>query len=150
MKTIVIRRHEIDNKAHIEYPEVQKISIKDAADYITAHGYHFTEQLMKYAISKMVNVDNNTNRITKGEVEQYLINNAIQQPVRSNIYDITYTANMAYADFYPKLLSNKGLCIEYALSVANDVDGYEGIEFCRWVADLMGKNIKLNWEIYMP
>nr|DAN16777.1 MAG TPA: hypothetical protein [Bacteriophage sp.] len=33
---------------------------------------------------------------------------------------------MAYADFVPDLIS-EDKCIEYAMLVANDVDGYEGI-----------------------
>ena len=70
-------------------------------------------------------------------------------PLRSNVYDITYTANMARADFYPNLLNDTDKCIEYALNVANDIDGYEGIEFCRWIADLMGKNIKIEWNNFM-
>ena len=51
---------------------------------------------------------------------------------------------MAYADFYPSLLDTIDKCIEYALAVANDVDGYEGIEFCRYLADLMGKHVKID------
>ena len=51
---------------------------------------------------------------------------------------------MAYADFYPSLLDTTDKCIEYVLAVANDVDGYEGIEFCRYLADLMGKHVKID------
>lgn len=50
---------------------------------------------------------------------------------------------MAYTDFYPHLLDTTDKCIEYALAVADDVDGYEGIEFCRWLADIMGKTFRL-------
>ena len=42
------------------------------------------------------------------------------------------------ADFYPELL-NEHQCIKYAVAVANDKDGYTGIQFCRWVADVVGK-----------
>ena len=56
---------------------------------------------------------------------------------------------MAYADFYPTLLHTVDECIEYALAVANDVDGYEGIEFCRWLADLMGKHVRINWNEFI-
>lgn len=59
--------------------------------------------------------------------------------------DVTYTANMAYADFYPELL-NEHQCIKYAAAVANDKDGYTGIQFCRWVADVVGKKENIDWD----
>ena len=63
----------------------------------------------------------------------------------STIEDVTYTANMAYADFYPELL-NEHQCIKYAAAVANDKDGYTGIQFCRWVADVVGKKENIDWD----
>lgn len=38
---------------------------------------------------------------------------------------------MEHADFYPLLLKDAKSCIIYAMEVANDKDGYEGIQFCR-------------------
>lgn len=66
-------------------------------------------------------------------------------PNTSTIEDVTYTANMAYADFYPELL-NEHQCIKYAAAVANDKDGYTGIQFCRWVADVVGKKENIDWD----
>lgn len=66
-------------------------------------------------------------------------------PDTSTIEDVTYTANMAYADFYPELL-NEHQCIKYAVAVANDKDGYTGIQFCRWVADVVGKKGNIDWD----
>lgn len=66
-------------------------------------------------------------------------------PDTSTIEDVTYTANMAYADFYPELL-NEHQCIKYAAAVANDKDGYTGIQFCRWVADVVGKKENIDWD----
>ena len=66
-------------------------------------------------------------------------------PHTSTIEDVTYTANMAYADFYPELL-NEHQCIKYAAAVANDKDGYTGIQFCRWVADVVGKKENIDWD----
>ncbi len=64
-------------------------------------------------------------------------------PSTSTIDDVTYTANMAYADFYPLL--NEHQCIKYAVAVANDVDGYEGIQLRRWMTDMAGKNKSVDW-----
>lgn len=144
MKVITICKHESENHKQ-EEPSVLKI----AADYITNHGYHFTDKLANYAISKMINADHTNVHISKEQIDLYMTQHNIIMPNRSNIHDILYTANMAYADFYPHLLDTEDKCIEYAFSVANDVDGYEGIEFCRWIADIMGKNVKINWDNFI-
>lgn len=97
----------------------------------------------------MENANGSSEHISKADIERYLSQNFIPKPTRSNIYDILYTANMAYADFYPTLLDGKDKCIQYALAVANDIDGHEGIEFCRWLADLMGKNVNIEWNNFI-
>lgn len=57
--------------------------------------------------------------------------------------DVTYAANMAYADLYPDPLKDEASCLRAAYKVANDPDGYEGMIFCRWTADAIGKAIKV-------
>lgn len=47
---------------------------------------------------------------------------------------------MAYADFYPDPLKDEAACLRYAHKVANDPDGYDGMIFCRWTADAIGKS----------
>lgn len=65
------------------------------------------------------------------------------------VVDVTYAANMAYADFYPDPLKDEAACLRYAYKVANDPDGYEGMIFCRWTADAIGKAISINWEKFI-
>lgn len=36
-----------------------------------------------------------------------------------------------------------------AYKVANDPDGYEGMIFCRWTADAIGKAISINWKKFI-
>lgn len=146
MKVITIYQHNEDKSSNNNIQSKQPIEIKEAVDYIATNKYHFTESLMKYAVSKMINTDGSTEHISKDTVDNYIITHGYVHPTKSNLYDITYTANMAYADFYPNILDSTDKCIEYALAVANDIDGYEGIEFCRWLADLMGKNVKIDWN----
>lgn len=55
---------------------------------------------------------------------------------------------MAYADFF-SLLNNEKLCIEYAIFLANDPDGYEGQIFKRWLLDMNEKNISINWKDFI-
>lgn len=63
--------------------------------------------------------------------------------------DMAYTANMAYADFYPTVLDTVDKCITYAKLVASDPDGYGGMEFMRWTSDATGKSLTLNWEDFI-
>lgn len=57
-------------------------------------------------------------------------------------YDRTF---ITPADFYPELL-NEHQCIKYAIAVANDKDGYIGIQFCRLMADVAGKKEHIDWD----
>lgn len=148
MKVITICKHESEAPTPV-HEHKQPIELKEAVDYIAHHKYHFTEGLADYAISKMENANGSSEHISNTDIERYLSQNFIPKPTRSNMHDILYTANMAYADFYPTLLDTKDKCIQYALAVANDVDGYEGIEFCRWLADLMGKNVNIEWNNFI-
>lgn len=63
--------------------------------------------------------------------------------------DATYLANMYYADLYPDPLKDEASCLRAAYKVANDPDGYEGMIFCRWTADAIGKAISINWEKFV-
>lgn len=72
--------------------------------------------------------------------------NEMAIPKGTTIGDFLYLANMAYADFYPAVVKTEEDCIKYALAVANDPDGYEGMPFCRWTADLIGTGRQIDWE----
>ena len=154
MDKVIVIRHSDDNhdvyQANLKRNEdgsyTANFGKTDAKydSYIKKYGSHFSPLLFKYATDHIEN-KNKTNH--KWSVEQ--IKDAINRlgytiPTTSVIEDIAYTANMAYADFYPDLLT-EDQCIEYAMNVANDIDGYEGIQLYRWIADQMGKNVNINW-----
>lgn len=93
----------------------------------------------------MVNSNNQEHTWTSEQVQNVCNVLNLKIPNTSTIEDVTYTANMAYADFYPELL-NEHHCIKYAAAVANDKDGYTGIQFYRWVADVVGKKENIDWD----
>ena len=70
--------------------------------------------------------------------------NAIRTQLQDN-----QNANMYYADLYPDPLKDEASCLRAAYKVANDPDGYDGMIFCRWTADAIGKAIKLDWEKFV-
>ena len=125
-KVILVRHHDDSND---EYNDV--------------HGFHFSQRLLKEACSKMVNADGTDHRWTTDQVNDLIREMNYKLPIGHSIEDVTYTVNMAYADFFPTLL-NERQCIDYAMLVANDPDGYDGIEFSRWLADVKQKHIDIN------
>lgn len=156
-KVIVIRHSDEDNQNSKYVANLQKNKdgsysasvgvVKEGGynEYVSKHGPHFTKSLQEYASKQMVNSNNQEHTWTSEQVKNVCNVLNLKIPDTSTIEDVTYTANMAYADFYPELL-NEHQCIKYAAAVANDKDGYTGIQFCRWMADVVGKKEHIDWD----
>ena len=54
-----------------------------------------------------------------------------------------------FTDALADPLKDEASCLRAAYKVANDPDGYDGMIFCRWTADAIGKAIKLDWEKFV-
>lgn len=117
--------------------------------YLEKYGKHFTIELADYASAQMVNADNTNNHWHVDEIKSIIKELGYVIPLSSTIGDIIYTANMAHADFYPLLLKDDKSCIMFAMEVANNKDGYEGIQFCRWLADIKNKNLQIDWNSFV-
>lgn len=63
--------------------------------------------------------------------------------------DVTYLANMYYADLYPDPFKDEASCLRAAYRTAVDPDGYKGMIFCRWTADAIGKALSIDWEKFV-
>lgn len=66
-----------------------------------------------------------------------------------NLYDCLYVLNMAKADFLGSSIEDEKHLILYVKDLLDDPDGYEGLVFNRWCADLEGQDIKLNWHEFI-
>lgn len=139
MGKVIVIRHSDDET---ERNGNQVLSI---IDYVKEHKNHFNDKLCKYACSKMKNSDGTNHYWSPEQIQAELDAHNLKFNSGSNIYDVTYTANMAYADFYPSLL-DETKCIKYAIAVANDIDGYDGIQFSRWLADVACTNPNIDWN----
>lgn len=124
-------------------------SAEDYSKYIEKHGYHFTDALAEYASKMMVNANGQSHSWTASQVKKSMENLGLNIPEKITTGDVTYLANMYYADLYPDPLKDEASCLRAAYKVANDPDGYEGMIFCRWTADVIGKAIKINWEKFV-
>lgn len=156
IRLIAIRHLESNNdKHHAENNDNYKLPYETEANelmsdefelYVKKHGYHFTEELAEYASRMMINSNGQHHSWTAAQVKKSMDSLGLDIPSNVTIGDMTYASNMAYADFYPELLKDETSCLKYAHKVANDPDGYEGIIFCRWTADIIGKAVKINWK----
>ena len=129
-------------------------NIKDDAycEYINKYGMHFNKKLVDYAISNMIQHNPSTGEVTetfipiaKQELDALLVNYGIA--INNNkLYDYLYVANMCKADFInSSIIDDRHLCL-YVKDVIDDADGYDGLPFARWLADIKQKGIIIDWQ----
>lgn len=53
---------------------------------------------------------------------------------------------MAYSDFFPEPLNSDYDIMMYVQKYIDDPDGYEGIAFSRFLADVKRKGEYIDWE----
>ena len=97
----------------------------------------------------MENANGQSHSWTAAQVKKSIESLGLSIPSKVTNGDVTYLANMYYADLYPDPLKDEASCLRAAYKVANDPDGYEGMIFCRWTADAIGKAISINWEKFI-
>lgn len=118
-------------------------------DYVKKHGYHFTNELAEHASRMMENANGAEHTWTAAQVEKAMTGLGLTIPAHVTLGDVTYLANMYYADLYPDPLKDEASCLKAAHKIAVDVDGYEGMIFCRWTADVIGKAVDINWPKFV-
>lgn len=119
------------------------------SEYIKKHGYHFTESLAEHISKMMINANGQSHSWTSSQVKKSLEGLGLTIPDKVTVGDVTYLANMAYSDFYPDPLRDEASCLRYAYKAVSDPDGYDGMIFCRWTADIVGKEIELDWKKFI-
>lgn len=106
-------------------------------EYEKMYGMHFTPMLSEWASKRMENRDGTSHYWTREEVMGAMQKMGLKLPEDVRPCDAHYVANMAYADFYGSSLKTEADCLQYAHDYLSDPDGYEGLAFNRWVADMM-------------
>ena len=118
--------------------------------YISNYGWHFNRKAYEYATKFMKRLDASTNMkvkvvpYTKQEVDNILTTHNVY--VSNKImYDYVFVATMCKADYLGSSVPDGlHLCL-YVKDVIDDVDGYDGIAFNRWYADMCRKGIQVDW-----
>ena len=122
---------------------------KSYKKYQRLFGPHFTKELCNFAVSMMEDENGPITPFTKQEVEGKL--NAYGIKLKYNkLYDFVYVANMCKADFLGSAVPNddQHLC-EYIKKVIDDPDGYDGQVFNRWLSDVEGMHIAVDWSEFV-
>lgn len=64
---------------------------------------------------------------------------------QNELYDYVYVANMCKADLLGSSVPDEQHLCKYIKDVIDDVDGYDGIVFNRWYADMCRQGIPISW-----
>lgn len=125
-----------------EYPEAMLI-------YLRNYGPHFNRKLFEFAVSKMTRKINGREQkitpIPKEDVDTILKNTGVIID-NGQLYDCAYVANMCKADFLGSSIVDEPHLAMYVRNVIDDPDGYDGIVFNRWYADMCYLGIPIDWE----
>lgn len=132
--------------------DLTQFDIKPEAmvNYLRYNGPHFNKKLLQFATSKMTKkgINGNETAILPYTIEQVdnilRINNINLE--YNQLYDYVFAANMCKADYLGSSVTDEMHLAKYIKDVIDDVDGYDGIVFNRWYADMCRKGIVINWE----
>jgi len=117
-------------------------------NYLRYNGPHFSERLCDFAVSQMMRDGKPIKPFTKEEVENMLKTNGIT--LKNNaLYDHVFVANMGKADYLGKSIANEKNLAMYIKDVIDDEDGYDGVPFNRWYADMSRKGKPIDWNEFL-
>lgn len=139
---LTMRRDSLD--VYDELPE-------GMVNYLRHYGRHFNKKLCNFAVGKMTANNPSTGElgkirpISKEEIDSLLKTYNIELE-NNELYDYVFVANMCKADFLGSSVPDEQHLCRYVKDVIDDVDGYDGIVFNRWYADMCRKGTPIEWE----
>lgn len=117
--------------------------------YMRHYGPHFNRKLFEFAVSLMTKEsDGKESKLvpySKEQVKTMLNSNGVSLD-NDQLYDSTYVANMCKADFLGSSIKDERHLATYVKDVIDDPDGYDGIVFNRWYADMCYTGVAIDWE----
>ena len=117
--------------------------------YHRLYGPHFTKELCEFAVSLMSTEDGGITPITKKELDNKLAAQDIKLEY-NKLHDAVYVANMCKADYLGGAVpdNDHNLCM-YVKQTIDDPDGYDGQPFNRWLSDIEGMSIPVDWSEFV-
>ncbi len=139
-----------DPHEHSDMPhESEDVRKRDCRKYKELYGKHFTKDLCEQVVERMENRNGTTHHYSLDEVKSIWHKYKMNDLHNANWYDVMYVMNMAYADFYGRLFTEHHECAMYAYLYISDPDGYEGIAFQRWLADIKAQDDEVPWQRFI-
>lgn len=123
-------------------------------NYLSTYGWHFSKKMCEWAVSMMKMKDPSTGKekkiepITKETVDEMLKKYGVKLENNKG-YDCIYVANMAKSDYFKSSISDEQHLALFIKDYIDDLDGYEGLPFTRFVADCIGKGEPIIWSEYI-
>lgn len=124
-------------------------STKHYKKYQRLYGPHFTKELCDFAVSLMQTDKGIIEPITKSQLEEKMKAQGIHLDY-NQMYDAVYVANMCKADYLGDAVPDNdyNLCM-YVKKTIDDPDGYDGQPFNRWMSDIQGMHIPVDWSEFV-
>lgn len=126
---------------------------EDMIVYLRYNGRHFNRRLCEFAVNNMTTKDSNGTEvalepITKEQLKDMMNQCNVHLKNKDNYYDAVYVANMCKADYLGSSVPDCEHLCKFVKDTIDDVDGYDGIAFNRWYADMCHKGIGIDWYDY--
>lgn len=124
------------------------MSAKGYIEYVKKNGYHFNEKLAEH-VSRMLYKNSPLQYVPDSQITDLMNNTKMTFGDKVTKGDIMYAFNYAYVHLYPELLKDMKACLFHVYKEVNSSHGYDGMIFCRWTADVIGRGIKIDWEKFV-
>lgn len=135
-------------------PLINYLIPQDMEVYMSYYGTHFNKTLCDFAVSMMRREDKSTGKVTKvtpmsvDELKSLLEKYSVEIE-NNSVYDALYLAMMVKSDYWGSSIEDDEHMVRYIEDVICDVDGYDGIVFCRFLADCSAKGITIFWDMML-
>lgn len=122
--------------------------------YISNFGWHFNKKACSYAIGQMKRKNPVGGKMeaiepwTKEQVEALLVRNGVTLD-NCVMYDATYVANMAKADYYKSSITDEPHLALYIKDVLDDADGSDELPFRYWLQKCVAMGEPVEFEDFM-
>lgn len=110
--------------------------------YLKYYGEHFNKKLCQFAVEKM---KHGKMPVGKEKVDDILQKHNIKLD-HNELEDYVYVYNMGNNDYMGSSITDEKHLAMYVKDVIDDEDGYNGIVFNRWYADMVFQGIPIEWD----
>lgn len=122
---------------------------KDYVEYKNKNGMHFSDELAEWASKNMKNANGVKHTWSVEDVKNAFASLGYALPKGYTWGDATYLANFLYSDLAARMKTETEAVSMAFTIMTSDADGYEGMIFNRYTADIMSKNEQVPWAKLM-